>query len=585
MNKKITRRIIPKDVTLPDTLHPVLQRVYAARNIKTADELDYSLASLLSFDGLANIDNAISLLQEALNKKQRILIVADFDADGATSCALMIRGLTMMGMKDIVYVVPNRFEYGYGLTSEIVDVALDYDPDLLITVDNGISSVAGVKRAKENGVKVLITDHHLPGNVLPDADAIVNPQLQGDQFASKNLAGVGVVFYILLALRARLREENFFEKNSMAVPNLANLLDIVALGTIADIVPLDKNNRTLVTHGLKLIKHNKTIPGIAALLEVSGKKLASITATDFGFSIAPRLNAAGRLTDMSLGIECLLTEDVDKAKQMADQLNELNNERRQIQSDMQEQAMLFLDDYVAKASSEIPLGLSLYNSDWHQGVIGILAAKVKETFNRPVIAFAKESENSDAESKENNSTIKGSARSIQGLHIRDLLEDMARLYPNLILTFGGHAMAAGLTIKESDFELFSKRFVEALMRHISLDDMQYECLTDGELTGNDLSMQLAEILQTAGPWGQHFPEPVFEGQFKVMDKRIVGEKHLKLRLQIDGNNRIFDAIAFNQTDEDWPYNSNEIHSTYRLDINEFRGNSQLQLIVEHIEPL
>lgn len=595
MNKKITRRTVPEDVTLPDTLHPVLQRVYAARNIKTADDLDYSLASLLSFNGLANIDNAISLLQEALNKKQRILIVADFDADGATSCALMIRGLTMMGIQDIVYVVPNRFEYGYGLTPEIVDVALDYDPDLLITVDNGISSVAGVKRAKENGVNVLITDHHLPGNVLPDADAIVNPQLQGDQFASKNLAGVGVVFYILLALRARLREENFFEKNSMAVPNLANLLDIVALGTIADVVPLDKNNRTLVTHGLKLIKSNKTIPGITALLEVSGKKLASITATDFGFSIAPRLNAAGRLTDMSLGIECLLTNDVDKAKQMAGQLNELNNERRQIQTEMQEQAMLFLDDYVAKAPGEIPLGLSLYNSDWHQGVIGILAAKVKETFNRPVIAFAREngdrengddeSENSDAESKENNSVIKGSARSIQGLHIRDLLEDMARLYPNLILTFGGHAMAAGLTIKESDFELFSKRFVETLTRHISLDDMQYECLTDGELTGNDLSMQLAEILQTAGPWGQHFPEPVFEGQFKVMDKRIVGEKHLKLRLQIDGNNRIFDAIAFNQTDEDWPYNSDKIHSTYRLDINEFRGNSQLQLIIEYIEPL
>lgn len=590
MNKKITRRIIPKDVKLPDTLHPVLQRVYAARNIKTADDLDYSLASLLSFDGLANIDSAISLLQEALNKKQRILIVADFDADGATSCALMIRGLTMMGMKDIVYVVPNRFEYGYGLTPEIVDVALDYDPDLLITVDNGISSVAGVKRAKENGVNVLITDHHLPGNVLPDADAIVNPQLEGDQFASKNLAGVGVVFYILLALRARLREEKFFEKNSMAVPNLANLLDIVALGTIADVVPLDKNNRTLVTHGLKLIKNNKTIPGIASLLELSGKKLASITATDFGFSIAPRLNAAGRLTDMSLGIECLLTDDVDKAMQMAGQLNELNKERRQIQSEMQEQAMSFLDDYLEKTSGEAPLGLSLYNPDWHQGVIGILAAKVKETFNRPVIAFAKEngdseSEDSDAESKENNSIIKGSARSIQGLHIRDLLEDMARLYPGLILTFGGHAMAAGLTIKESDFELFSKHFVETLTRHISLDNMQYECLTDGELTVNDLSMQLVETLQTAGPWGQHFPEPVFEGQFKVMDKRIVGEKHLKLRLQIDGNNRIFDAIAFNQTDEDWPYNSHEIHSAYRLDINEFRGNSQVQLIIEHIEPL
>ncbi len=357
------------------------------------------------------------------------------------------------------------------------------------------------------------------------------------------------------------------------------------MGTVADVVPLDKNNRTLVTHGLKLIKHNKTIPGIAALFEISGRKLSAITATDFGFFIAPRLNAAGRLTDMSLGIECLLTDDVDKAKQMASQLNELNNERRQIQSEMQEQAMLFLDDYFEKTSEDIPLGLSLYNSDWHQGVIGILAAKVKETFHRPVIAFARESEDSEAESKEKGSIIKGSARSIQGLHIRDLLEDMTRLYPDLILTFGGHAMADGLTIKESYFDLFSKCFIETLKRHISLDDMQYEYLTDGELTSNDLSMQLAQIIQTAGPWGQHFPEPVFDGRFKVMDKRIVGEKHLKLRLQIDGNNRIFDAIAFNQTDENWPYNSHEIHSTYRLDINEFRGNSQLQLIVEHIEPL
>lgn len=584
-NKKIIRRFVPDEINLPSTLHPVLQRVYAARNIKTADELDYSLASLLSFNGLANIDKAVSLLQEALEKRERILIVADFDADGATSCALMIRGLSMMGLKDIVYVVPNRFEYGYGLTPEIVDVALGYDPDLLITVDNGISSIAGVKRAKENGVKVLITDHHLPGDDLPKADAIVNPQLAGDKFPSKNLAGVGVVFYILLALRAKLRDENVFEKNEMEVPNLAKLLDIVALGTVADVVPLDKNNRTLVTHGLKLIKHNKAIPGIVALLEISGKKLASITATDFGFSIAPRLNAAGRLTDMSLGIECLLTDDVDKAKQMAVQLNELNNERRQIQSDMQEQAMLFLDDYIEKTSKDIPLGFSLYNSDWHQGVIGILAAKVKETFNRPVIAFAKENDDVKTDSVENNIIIKGSARSIQGLHIRDLLDDMTRLYPDLILTFGGHAMAAGLTIKESNFKRFASCFTETLKQHISLDEMQHEYLTDGELTSNDLSMQLAQLIQAAGPWGQHFPEPAFEGLFKIMDKRIVGEKHLKLRLQIDGNNRIFDAIAFNTTDEDWPLNTTEIRSTYRLGVNEFRGNSQVQLLIEYIEPL
>lgn len=584
MNKKITRRNVPEEIDLPKSLHPVLQRVYAARNINTADDLDYSLASLLPFNTLTNINDAVDLLQTVLEKKQRVLIVADFDADGATSCALMIRGLTMMGLKNIVYVVPNRFEYGYGLTPEIVDVALDYDPDLLITVDNGISSIAGVNRAKENDVKVLITDHHLPGENLPEADAIVNPQLHGDLFPSKNLAGVGVVFYILLALRARLREINWFEEKNISVPNLANLLDIVALGTIADVVPLDKNNRTLVSHGLKLIKHRKTIPGIAAILAVSGKKLSAITATDLGFSIAPRLNAAGRLTDMSLGIECLLTDDVNKAKQMASQLNDLNNERRQIQSEMQDQAMTLMDDYIEKRTGEIPLGLCLYEPDWHQGVIGILAAKVKETFNRPVITFAKEGENDDAESDKNKTIIKGSARSIQGLHIRDLLEDMTRLYPDLILTFGGHAMAAGLTIKETDFKRFSECFVETLNKHTSIEDMHDECLTDGELTSNDLSKQLAQIIQTAGPWGQHFPEPVFEGQFKIIDKRIVGDNHLKMRLQIEDNNRIFDAIAFNQTDENWPLNTNEIRSAYRLDINDFRGISQLQLIVEYIEP-
>jgi single-stranded-DNA-specific exonuclease len=576
-NKHIVRRPIIEDVELPDSLHPVLKRVYAARNIKSAEELDYSLASLLPFNTLSNINKAVGLLEEALKKQDKILIVADFDADGATSCALMIRGLSMMGIKDIVYVVPNRFEYGYGLTPEIVDVALEYEPDLLITVDNGISSIAGVKRAKENDVKVLITDHHLPAEQLPDADAIINPQLSGDQFPSKNLAGVGVVFYILLALRAKLREEEWFNKNNLAEPNLAKLLDIVALGTVADVVPLDKNNRTMVAHGLKLIKQNKTIPGISAILNQSGRSLTTLTASDLAFSIAPKLNAAGRLTDMSLGIECLLTDDEETAKEMASQLNDLNIERRQIQDDMQEQALIILEDNLLKTSGEIPAGLSLYDPDWHQGVIGILAAKVKEKFNRPVIAFAKESD------EEGNDVIKGSARSVQNLHIRDCLEDMTRRYPDLIITFGGHAMAAGLTIKESDFEKFSAGFIETLNQHISIDEMQNECLTDGELSSQDLSMQLAQAIQIAGPWGQHFPEPMFDGQFKIIDKRIVGEKHLKLRLQIDGNNRIFDAIAFNITDEDWTQDFDEIRTLYRLGINEFRGNSQLQLLIEHIE--
>lgn len=573
--KTIIRRVIPEEDNLPNSLHPVLKRIYAGRNIQSSDELDYSLASLLPFNSLSNIDKAVALLKEAIDGNKRILIVADFDADGATSCALAIRGLSIMGIQDIVYVVPNRFEYGYGLTPEIVDVALDYEPDLLITVDNGISSIDGVKRAKENDVKVLITDHHLPGEILPNADAIVNPQLAGDAFPSKNLAGVGVVFYILLALRANLREEGWFEKHGLSIPNLAQLLDIVALGTVADVVPLDKNNRTLVAHGLKLIKKNKCIAGLSAILNQSGKSLTTLNASDLAFSVAPKLNAAGRLTDMSLGIECLLTDDQEKAKHIANQLNELNLERRKIQDDMQEQAMLELDDYLNNSNEAVPAGICLYDTDWHQGVIGILAAKVKEKFNRPVIAFAKESEG----------IIKGSARSINGLHIRDCLEDITRLHPNLILTFGGHAMAAGLTIKESDFEKFSASFHEALKLHFSTNEILDECLTDGELSSQDLSMWLAEQIQNAGPWGQHFPEPIFEGQFRIINKRIVGSNHLKLRLQIEGNNRILDAIAFNMTDEEWPMSCEELQLAYRLGINDFRGNRQLQLYIEHIEPL
>ncbi|GJM05669.1 MAG: ssDNA exonuclease RecJ [marine bacterium B5-7] len=575
--KKIIRRDIPDEPGLPDTIHPVLKRVYASRNIQSVDDLDYSLASLLPYNTLTGIDDAVLLLQEAITKKSRILIVADFDADGATSCALAIRGLTLMGGEDIVYVVPNRFEYGYGLTPEIVDVALDYDPDLLITVDNGISSVEGVKRARENGVKVLITDHHLPGKDLPDADAIVNPQLAGDQFPSKNLAGVGVVFYILLALRAALREQGWFDEVNLAMPNLAQLLDIVALGTVADVVPLDKNNRIMVAHGLKLIKKNKSIAGITAILNLAGRSLPTLSASDLGFSIAPRLNAAGRLTDMSLGIECLLTDDAHAAKEMAGQLDKLNKERRLIQAEMQEQATIELNDYLEKSSGEIAQGICLFNPEWHQGVIGILAAKVKETFNRPVIAFAKESDG------EGEAIIKGSARSINGLHIRDCLEDVTRLNPELILSFGGHAMAAGLTIKESQFELFSACFNEVLKEHISLEDMQDICVTDGELSTEDYSLQLAAEIQSAGPWGQTFPEPVFEGKFKVLEKRIVAGNHLKLKLQAD--KKILDAIAFNMTDEGWPIGTKEVLSTYRLGINDFRGNRQLQLFIEYLNPL
>lgn len=574
LNKKIINRDVPDGINLPDSIHPVLKRIYASRNIKSSEDLDYSLGSLIPYEELGGIDNAVILLQEMITQKKRILIVADFDADGATSCALAIRGLTAMGAKDVIYVVPNRFEHGYGLSPKIVDVALDHDPDLIVTVDNGISSISGVEHAKKNGIKVLITDHHLPGDKLPSADVIINPQLKENKFPSKNLAGVGVIFYILLALRAKLKADNWFDEKNIKYPNLANLLDLVALGTISDLVPLDKNNRTMVAHGLKLMRKNKSKAGISAILNQSGRQLSALTSGDLSFAIAPRLNAAGRLTDMSLGIECLLTDDKENATEMAKKLNQLNIERRQIQNNMEEQALTEFEKYLQDTSKKIPHGICIYNQNWHQGVVGILAAKIKEKFNRPVIVFAQECQG----------ILKGSARSITELHIKDVFDEIARLYPELILTFGGHAMAAGLTIEESQFDRFSDVFNQVVNRYISSDSLEDQCLTDGELSDDDFSLPLALAIQNAGPWGQSFPEPIFVGQFKILDKRVVGESHLKLKLQ-SGNNNTLDAIAFNMTDDDWPSKLEQIISTYRLGINNYRGHSQVQLFIEHIEPL
>ena len=573
LNKKIINRDVPDGINLPDSIHPVLKRIYASRNIKSSEDLDYSLGSLIPYEELSGVDDAVILLQEMIAQKKRILIVADFDADGATSCALAIRGLTAMGAEDVIYVVPNRFEHGYGLSPKIVDVALDHDPDLIVTVDNGISSISGVEHAKKNGIKVLITDHHLPGDKLPSADVIINPQLKEDKFPSKNLAGVGVIFYILLALRAKLKAENWFDEKNIKYPNLANLLDLVALGTISDLVPLDKNNRTMVAHGLKLMRKNKSKAGILAILNQSGRQLSTLTSGDLGFAIAPRLNAAGRLTDMSLGIECLLTDDKENATEMAKKLNQLNIERRQIQDNMEEQAFTEFEKYLQDTSKKVPHGICIYNQNWHQGVVGILAAKIKEKFNRPVVVFAQECQG----------ILKGSARSITELHIKDVFDEIARLYPELILTFGGHAMAAGLTIEESQFDRFSDVFNKVVDRYISSDSLEDQCLTDGELSGDDFSLPLALAIQNAGPWGQSFPEPIFVGQFKILDKRVVGESHLKLNLQSRNNNTL-DAIAFNMTDDDWPSKLEQITSTYRLGINNYRGHSQIQLFIEHIEP-
>jgi single-stranded-DNA-specific exonuclease len=569
-SRRIVRRASAAAELFGD-LHPVLVRLYAARAVQHPDELDLSLERLLPPDRLKHMDAAVALLEASLRAGQRILIVADFDADGATSCALAVRALRAMGAQDVRYVVPNRFEYGYGLTPEIVAVAAQQQPHLLITVDNGISSVEGVRAARALGMRVLITDHHLPGAELPDADAIVNPNQPGDDFPSKNLAGVGVIFYVMLALRAQLRESDFFTERNIPEPNLARLLDLVALGTVADVVPLDHNNRILVAQGLKRINQGQTVPGIRALLEVASRDPGRLAASDLGFVVAPRLNAAGRLTDMSLGIECLLTENETAAFEMAKQLDALNRERRSIEAGMQDQALEALDKL--HLDGDLPHGLCLFDESWHQGVIGILASRIKDRVHRPVIAFALASDDE----------IKGSARSVPGLHIRDVLDAVAAHHPGLLNKFGGHAMAAGLSLPRAHFETFRNAFAEEVARHLSADDLTGKVLTDGELLVEDMTMELAQSLRAAGPWGQGFPEPLFDGRFEVLGSRVVGEKHLRLTLR-QPQGRSIEAIAFNRAALQ-PSAGSRVEAAYRLDINSYQGNQTLQLVIEYLAPV
>jgi len=578
MPPEIKRRTATEAIDLPNDIHPVLKRIYAARDIKSADDLDYSLQKLLPYENLSNIQEAVLLLAEAIKENKKILIVADFDADGATSCVVGLQGLKQMGAKDVVYVVPNRFEFGYGLSPEIVEVAAEMNPDLLVTVDNGISSVEGVQLARDKGIDVLITDHHLPGKELPNANAIVNPNQAGDKFPSKMLAGVGVMFYILVALRAHFRDQNWFHERKLTEPNLAELLDLVALGTIADVVPLDRNNRLLVSQGLARIRSGNCRPGIKALLLAANRTVEKVTAQDMGFAVGPRLNAAGRLSDMSLGIECLLSDDEMQARNMAVRLDELNKERREIQDEMQEQALIDITE-LDLDEAEMPLGVCLFNQDWHQGVVGILASKIKDKLHRPVIAFAKDKDG----------FIKGSARSISCVHIRDVLDTISGQHPGLIDKFGGHAMAAGMTIKELDFEAFKQAFDQELRRFVNAEDLNGSLYSDGELTPDEITFGLANVIQEAGPWGQGFPEPQFDGEFELVESRIVGEKHLKLQLRAQsqggGQGKIIDAIAFNFTGKAWSIKPERVHTVYRLNINEFRGRRQLQLTIENIEPV
>jgi single-stranded-DNA-specific exonuclease len=536
---------------------PVMARLYAARGVFSEQDLDTRMSALLTPSLLAHIDTAAQFLSAAIQAKQKLLIVADYDADGATACAVGMRALSAMGAR-VDFVVPDRFKYGYGLTPEIVALAATKNPDIIITVDNGIASVDGVAEANRRGIRVLITDHHLPGDALPDASVIVNPNQRGDSFASKNLAGVGVIFYVMLALRAELRRINYFA--TMPEPNLADLLDLVALGTVADVVKLDHNNRVLVEQGLARVRAGRMCAGIRALLQVAGRDHRRATTYDFGFVVGPRINAAGRLEDMSIGIACLLADNDETATQLAAQLDHLNRERRVIEADMRDEALASL--------SEIDIGeryaIAIFEPTWHQGVVGILASRIREKYHRPVIAFAADGAGN----------LKGSGRSIQGLHMRDALDLITKRYPGMIAKFGGHAMAAGLTISQHALIDFAKAFETVVRDLVSPNDLLEQLETDGAISADALTLDFVTTLESQ-VWGQGFAAPSFTGAFKVVEQRVVGEKHLKLKLSLDGNT--LDAIRFGSPDA---LNSS-IDAVFRPSINEFRGAKTLQLMIDH----
>jgi single-stranded-DNA-specific exonuclease len=572
MPKTIYTRAQTDDSHLSDAIHPVIKQIYAARGVKAETELDNGAASLLDFRLLKDIDIASNILIDALKQQAKILIVGDFDADGATSTAILMQGLPMFGFEQVDYLVPDRFNLGYGLSPQLAEQVVALKPDVLVTVDNGISCLQGVDICKQAGIKVIVTDHHLQGEKLPNADAIVNPNRRDCQFPSKALAGCGVAFYLLVALRHFLREQDYFNNAGMAQPNIASLLDLVALGTVADVVSLDANNRTLVYQGLARIRAGHTRPGILALIEVANRNSYRLQASDFGFALAPRLNAAGRLDDMSLGIACLLSADGNQARRIASELDSLNQERRDIEQGMQVEANALLEKLVNQ-TKEVPDALCLYQDDWHQGVIGILAGRLKEQYHRPTIIFA----------QGDNGEIKGSCRSIPGLHIRDLLESISTAEPGLILKIGGHAMAAGLSIFEADFDRFKLLFTHAVTQSLAEEDKQALLMTDGNLSPDCFNLKFANILRQAGPFGQGFPEPLFDDVFYLIQQRIVGEKHLKMVLRHSSGLDI-DAIAFNVDLKQWPNaQAEKVRLAYQLDINEFRGKFSLQLLVNELQ--
>ncbi|BDR35276.1 TPA: single-stranded-DNA-specific exonuclease RecJ [Photobacterium damselae] len=555
-----------------DAIPARLKRIYASRGITHDGELERGAKGLLSYNQLHGMAQAVDLLEQALRNNQRIIIVGDFDADGATSSALSVLAFKMLGCQNVDYLVPNRFDDGYGLSPEVVDQALAKGVEVIMTVDNGVSSLSGVAYAKEKGLTVVVTDHHLPGDILPNADAIVNPNLNECGFPSKALCGVGVAFYLMLALRAQLRATDWFTQQNIPEPNLAELLDLVALGTVADVVALDGNNRILVHQGLQRIRAGRCRPGIQALIEVANRDPQKIVTSDLGFALGPRINAAGRLDDMAFGVELLLCDNIQSARRMATELDGLNQTRKEIEQGMKEEA-LAICERLKFSANDMPYGLVLFQKDWHQGVIGILASRIKEKFHRPVICFA------DA----GNEQIKGSCRSIPGLHMRDVLDLIDTQNPGMIAKFGGHAMAAGLTIDTKQLDAFSRAFDQAVRNELGEDELKGVLLTDGELEANEFNLDTAEMLRAGGPWGQQFPEPTFDGTFRLLHQKLVGGKHLKMMVEPLHGGSVIDAIAFNVDLKRWPDASvQQVELVYRLDINEFRGNRSVQLMIEHL---
>ena len=567
----IVRREV-SGASLSSDLHPVIDRIYRGRNIANMDDLENGLKGLTHFNVLKGMPQAAQILANAVVQNKRVIIVGDFDADGATSTSVCILALRAMGYHNVDFLVPNRFDFGYGLSVPIVDEAAKLGAEVIVTVDNGISCIDGVTHAKSLGMQVVVTDHHLPGDKLPPADAIVNPNQPGCEFPSKNLAGVGVAFYIMLALKAELQQQGYFEKVGIAPPNLASLLDIVAVGTVADVVVLDKNNRILVHQGLQRIRAGKCRPGIKALVEVANRDCAHLTSTDLGFVVGPRLNAAGRLDDMSQGIACLLEDETIQARMIAAELDALNKERREIETGMKAQAETVLEQ-MALDEGDMPSALVVYREDFHQGVIGIVAGRLKEKYLKPVIAFA----------HQDDIVIKGSARSIPGVHIRDVLDEVNTRYPGVIEKFGGHAMAAGLSLPVAKLPDFEQAFVDVARTHMEKLDGNHALLSDGDLSSEELCLPFAHLLRQAGPFGQGFESPLFDGEFTLLDQRLVGQKHLKMVLKSDGASEV-DAIAFNIDLKAWPNAMvKRVHIAYRLDINVFRGQETVQLIIEQIE--